>query len=104
MSGPESVVERKIVNFLKRRFYWPIKISLCSENGFPDRLVIGHRCFFFIEVKQPGKKADPLQRHVHRKLAAFGVDVIVADNVEMVKEYVDNRKDRMHISKFKLKK
>jgi len=96
MSRIESKIQNQIISFLKSRFYWPIKIILCGENGFPDLVVIGYKTVFFVEVKSPGEEPGPLQKHIHDKLRTFGITIIVADNKQIVVDYVNSRKSRMH--------
>ena len=89
MTRIESKIEKQIIKYLTKNDFWAIKISLCSVNGFPDRLVIGNNKIFFIEVKSPGYKADPLQVFVHNRLRRYGFEVIVADSLETVKYYIE---------------
>jgi hypothetical protein len=94
MGRIESKIEKRISRFLKNKGYWPIKISLCSVNGFPDRMVIGYKILFFIEVKSPGEKPGKLQEYIHGKIRKYGFVVIVTDCVEDVKDYVSQLKTR----------
>ena len=84
----ESKIQRQIVSYLKRKGYWPVKMSLTSENGWPDLLVIGYNHIFFIEAKSPGKEPRPLQIFIHEKIREFGHDVLVADSVQTVRDYL----------------
>lgn len=87
----EGPIQRKIITLLKRKGYWPVKIILCNYSGFPDIIAIGNRDIFFIETKATGKKPRALQLYIHEKLEARGFDVIVADNREVVVEYLKNK-------------
>lgn len=69
-------------------------MNLTSENGWPDLLVLGYDKVFMIEVKSPGEKPRKLQLFIHDKIKEFGHDVIVADNVEIVKDYIKSRKSK----------
>jgi hypothetical protein len=55
-----------------------------TSAGWPDlEIYPGNGGVFFIECKAPGKKADPLQQHVHSQLRTRGYLVYVVDNKHM---------------------
>lgn len=56
--------------------------------GFPDRILLlpGGRVAL-VELKAPGRKPSPIQRLVHRKLAAIGFPVLVIDTLEEVEAF-----------------
>ena len=56
--------------------------------GFPDRILLipGGRVVL-VELKAPGRKPSPIQRLVHRKLAAVGFPVLVIDTLEEVEAF-----------------
>jgi len=100
MGRIESNIQNQIRDYLIGKAYWPIKISLCSENGFPDLIVIGFKTIFFVEVKSPGCKAAPLQKYIHARLMDLGVDVIVADSKQDIIGYINGPRNKMHKRKF----
>lgn len=89
----ESKIEKQVVNYLKKQSIWAVKMSLTSENGFPDRLCIGYDHIFFIELKAPGKTPRPLQKFIHEKLRGFGFDVLVIDDKKQIIDYINGLKN-----------
>lgn len=58
-----------------------------SMRGLPDRQILLHDGrTIFVELKAPGKKPTEFQRRVHRKLAAMGFPVFIADSMKGVEE------------------
>lgn len=69
-----------------------LKLNILGRKGFPDRMVLGRPAkILFMEFKQPGEKARPLQKYVHTLLRSLGFRVEVHDNVteavEAIKAY-----------------
>lgn len=48
-------------------------------NGIPDRLLIKDGIVIFLELKRPGKRPDPLQKAIIKKLRWHGVIARHAD-------------------------
>lgn len=88
----ESNIQGKIRVYLMRHGYWTVKINLCSRPGFPDMIAIGMKHIFFIETKAPNKTPDPLQLYIHEVIRKRGFDVLVADDKQIVVDYIQNRK------------
>jgi len=93
MAASESQIEKQVTTYLKKNGIWPVKMSLTSENGFPDRLCIGYNNIFFIELKAPGKKPRPLQKFIHDKIRQFGFDVLVIDEKQQIIDYIKTLKN-----------
>jgi hypothetical protein len=60
-----------------------VKIKLCSLNGWPDQQAHKNKKTVFLEIKDKGKKADPLQDYRHRQLRAQGFAVFTIDTWEL---------------------
>ncbi len=58
------------------------KMSYINRRGCPDRLVMLPGRVIWVEVKAPGKKAEPHQEREHERLRAAGQDVRVIDSLE----------------------
>jgi len=59
-----------------------------GEPGTPDFIGSWGGRSFLIEVKAPGKKLSPIQRIRRQEWEATGALVLVADNVNIVKEVI----------------
>ena len=78
----ETVLEKDIERFLKQQIEKNIPGAMCLKflspglRGVPDRIILlpgAH--VVFAELKKPGKKPGPLQRHVHGLLIKLGFTV-----------------------------
>jgi hypothetical protein len=103
---PAYVRERDVEGYLIKRVAElggeTRKVGWLGRAGAPDRLVllpagrrrqVGDRtvidaygCHFFVEVKRPGKGAEPQQEREHARLRAAGVKVYVLDTKAKVDE------------------
>ena len=90
MVESEKITERFLTAEVKKLGGWAIKISAAFIAGLPDRLVLlpGGQ-MHFVELKSEGKKPSPIQRVVHKKLAALGFDVWVIDTKEKVITFIN---------------
>lgn len=78
MAG-ESILQRKIIDDLEKLGWIVVKIKLCNLNGFPDLMAMKDGMVFFIEVKDEGEDAEPLQKERHKMLRAQKFYVFVVD-------------------------
>lgn len=60
--------------------------------GVPDRIVLipGGRCIF-AEIKKPGERLRPLQKHVIRQLINLGYPVWLIDSESRINEFCMRR-------------
>ncbi|MCC8124333.1 MAG: VRR-NUC domain-containing protein [Akkermansia sp.] len=86
----EKVIEKKLVDEVRRRGGICPKFVSTGFDGMPDRIVMmpGGNCGF-VEVKAPGKKPRALQESRHRKLEALGFLVFVLDDPAQIGGVVD---------------
>lgn len=82
----ENYFRKQVIRHLKGL---PLKLTSPSMNGLPDRIVLlpGGK-IFFVELKDRGKKARPLQLVVHGILQRLGFKVYVIDSKEQVDEVI----------------
>lgn len=86
----ESAIEGKLTRDIKKAGGVALKFTSPGSRGVPDRLVLlpdGRH--FFVELKRPGEKPEPLQLWWHEKLRALGHDVRVIDSPSGVKAFVE---------------
>lgn len=85
----ESKVEKSICEFAEYHGWMQFKVTSPAFNGMPDRGFVrktGDKSEFILaEIKQFGKKPEPLQRVRARELAKHGVEVHWFDNLEDAK-------------------
>ena len=86
----EKVIEKKLVDEVKRRGGICLKWVSPGFDGMPDRIVMmpGGKCGF-VEVKAPGKKPRALQESRHRTLEALGFKVFVLYDPAQIGGVVD---------------
>lgn len=90
----EKVIERLLVEEVKKAGGWAIKLLATQVTGLPDRLVLlpGGRVFF-VELKSTGKKPTKIQKLIHEKLRALGFRVLVIDSVTGVNGLINYCKE-----------
>ena len=81
----ESSIQSKIIKWLKSDGYFVTKLMGTSTNGIPDVLAIKNGKTIFVEVKRPGRKAEPLQEYRMKELNMKGALAFVAHSVEETK-------------------
>lgn len=86
----EKIVQRKIVDMLKRNDFWVLKIhgGMYQRPGIPDLLAIKDGKAYWLEVKRPGKKPTALQNKILSELQAVGCVAGFADSVDDARRIV----------------
>lgn len=86
----EKVIEKKLVDEVRRRGGICPKFVSPGFDGMPDRIVMlpDGKCGF-VEVKAPGKKPRALQESRHRMLEALGFKVFVLDDPAQIGGVID---------------
>ncbi|MDC9593537.1 VRR-NUC domain-containing protein [Xenorhabdus sp. IM139775] len=85
----EDVIERHLVNEVKKLGGIAYKFVSPGRRGVPDRVVVlPNGRVVFVECKAPGEKPRPDQLREHERLRALGQTVVVLDsqNVEAIVE------------------
>lgn len=86
----EKLIERKLVEAVKRRGGICPKWVAPGFDGVPDRLVfLPNRKFGLVEVKAQGEKPRALQLSRHRLLDKLGFHTYILDNVEQIGGILD---------------
>lgn len=82
----EDVIERHLVNEVKKAGGIAYKFVSPGRRAVPDRLVLlpGGKVIF-VECKAPGEKPRPDQLREHARLFALGHQVIVLDSKDLAK-------------------
>lgn len=90
----EKLVERTLVDLIKKEGGLCIKLSSQHFIGLPDRLcLMPNEQVAFVELKTTKQKPRKIQVYVHNKLRQLGFRVDVIDSVQGVKELVDEIKN-----------
>lgn len=92
----ESDIEKYLVHCVKRMGGEVRKVSWIGRRGAPDRFVMLPVTFLpqgtftytprsiWVELKAPGKKAEPHQLREHERMRKLGQHVVVIDSFEGV--------------------
>ena len=89
----EQVIERYLVEQVKRLGGRAYKFVSPGNAGVPDRLVcLGGGAVIFVEVKSEGRKTGPLQVIQIGRLSRLGFDVRVIDGKEQVDKIINEYK------------
>ena len=76
----ENVTENKVTDYAVERGCLFLKLNVIGRRGWPDRLFIFRGKTFFIEFKRLGEPPTKLQKEIHGRIRAHGVEVYVVDN------------------------
>lgn len=86
----EKDIEQKLIKVVKTLGGLCPKFISPGFDGVPDRLVLLPKGrMAFVELKAPGKKLRPLQVRRKRQLEQLGFLVYTIDDVERIKEVLD---------------
>lgn len=80
----ETVVEKYLRKRCQENDFLCYKFVSPSNNGVPDRILIGHGMTLFVELKAPGQKPRELQNIVFERMRNHGATVYVVDTKEGV--------------------
>lgn len=87
----EKDIENRLVKEVQKRHGKCPKFVSPGTDGMPDRIVLlPGRKIGFVEVKDPGKKARPLQASRHRMLRRLGFPTYVLDGKEQIEGILDD--------------
>lgn len=90
MGKPEGAVESYFVKQAKKHGFLYFKFTSPSNNGVPDRIIIGHGLTIFVELKAPGEKPRKLQTVVIDDMRNHGANVFVIDTKQVVDVFFEN--------------
>ena len=92
----ESVIERHLVKRVKAMGGEVRKVRWVGRRGAPDRVVMlprgpikRNQCTLWVELKAPGKKAEPHQVREHARMTRMSQIVLVLDSIEAVDHWVE---------------
>ena len=98
----EGKIERKLVDYCRKKGVLCYKFSSPARAGVPDRILVFPRSgrVIFIELKATGQQPTPLQRRELNRIAAQGAYSCWADSFERCKEIVDLNLDLPPLNRF----
>ena len=82
--GKEAIIEKYLKTQAVKNDFLCYKFVSPSNDGVPDRILIGNGLTFFVELKAPGEKPRKLQERVFAKMQKHGAIVYVIDSKEGV--------------------
>ena len=78
--NPETPIQTKRIKQLEAEGFYVIRLTVTNKPGIPDLIAIPPGTLvLFSEIKQPGKKPDPLQEYRKKELESFGFKTEVFD-------------------------
>lgn len=88
----ETDIEKEACSEICKLGAYAHKLAVNGVRGFPDRTIMlpGARTLY-MEFKQPGKKADPLQRVWREHLEGLGFEWFLVESVEQAVQIVKER-------------
>ena len=96
MGKPEGIVENYMRETAEKMGFLFYKFQSPSQNGVPDRVVIGYGHTIFVELKKSEKEEPrPLQKAVINRMIDHGAEVFVIgtkdDAYRLLKAYADGK-------------
>jgi len=87
----EQHIQKKILDYLKSRGCYTVKVISASKSGVPDILGCYEGVFFAIEVKTPKtrNKVSKLQAYNLDMVLDAGGHSLVAWELEQVEDFID---------------
>lgn len=86
----EQIVQKQILEYLKKMGFYARKINSANFTGTPDIIACVHGYFFAFEVKKPGASATDLQLYNIREInKSLGVAAVVT-SLNEVKNIIFN--------------
>lgn len=87
----EKIIERKLVEAVKKEKGMCIKLLCDNLLGLPDRLVLlPNGKIVFVELKTTNQKPRKIQEFMHNKLRALGFQVEVIDRTQGIINFINN--------------
>lgn len=83
----ESIIQSQIKKYLESNGWMVIKLIQTSCNGIPDLLCLRDGKAVFLEIKQPGKKPNDLQKYRMEKLRKQGFEAVYVTSVNDVTNF-----------------
>ncbi len=86
----ESALQRKVIQELRAQGCYVFKVvgGPAQQRGTADLLICAGGHFVAIELKVPGKKADPLQLIELQKVRNAGGEAEVFDDLENIRRFI----------------
>jgi hypothetical protein len=88
-SPSESIIQKEILNYLKDRGAWAVKVIMANQAGCPDILCNYRGRFVAIEIKREGGKLSTVQKYQLAQIQAEGGVITVATCVDTVTAVLD---------------
>ena len=85
----ENAIETYLETRAKQEGFLCPKFKSASNNGVPDRVLVGHGLTIFVETKRPDETPRPLQKAVIQDFRNHGADVRVIDKKSKVDALFD---------------
>ena len=85
----ETQIQKSISSHLDKNGWFILRLKVTNIGGIPDLLALkkDHPPFFIEVKKTSGGIVSKLQEYIIRKLISLGFDAIVANSLDVVKEY-----------------
>lgn len=85
----ESQIEKKLRDEIKKNGGLALKFVSPGCRGVPDRLVfMPNGRIYLVELKSPGQKLRPLQKHMRKKFIDLGFKYYVIDSYKAIEVFI----------------
>lgn len=90
MGYSENKIEKHLIKTGKQLNYMVLKFQMVGVRGVPDRIIIGKKITFFIELKAPGKTLQLIQKKKIDEMRNHGAIIYVIDNKEDINKILEH--------------
>ena len=95
----EGKLQKKILDYLNSKPYiWSTKIIIANKAGVPDIIGVCKGKFFAIEVKDKLGVVSALQKYVHTLIRKADGNLLIAYDLETVKQFIGDLDDTNSIN------
>ena len=89
----EKDIEKAVCRYAEEQGFLVRKYNSDTCAGVPDRIFFGYKMVFLIEFKAPGGYVSAIQQREIKRIRDHGVVVLVVDNIQAGKAYIDLYKE-----------
>ena len=85
----ESVIQRKIINYLEKQGYLVVKTIVLNVSGYPDIFAFRNVEVLFVEVKSKNGKLSELQEYRIKKIREQGFKVLIVNDLKTLINFIE---------------
>lgn len=85
----ESVIQRKLINYLEKQGFLVVKTIVLNVSGYPDIFAFRNGEALFVEVKSKNGKLSELQEYRIKKIREQGFKVLIVNDLKTLINFIE---------------